>query len=85
MKKKIENLKIETLTAHLGKNPFENHGIPSPPVYRTSTILRQSMESFRNKDAKYTYGRNGTPTSDLSQTQLQAYTKQMVAYLLHLE
>ena len=64
MKKYEKKFKIETLSAHLGKNPFENHGIPSPPIYRTSTILRQSMASYRNKDVKYTYGRNGTPTSE---------------------
>jgi cystathionine beta-lyase len=64
MKIKNKTFKIETLAAHLGKNPEENHGIPSPPVYRTSTILRKTMKSYRNKDVKYTYGRNGTPTSE---------------------
>ena len=64
MKNKNKNFKIETLAAHLGKKPDENHGIPSPPVYRTSTILRKTMKSYRNKDVKYTYGRNGTPTSE---------------------
>ena len=64
MNKKNKKYEIETLTAHLGKKPHENHGIPSPPVYRTSTILNQTMESYRNRDMKYTYGRNGTPTSD---------------------
>ena len=64
MNKKNKNHEIETLSAHLGKKPIENHGIPSPPVYRTSTILNQTMESYRNRDMKYTYGRNGTPTSD---------------------
>jgi len=64
MNKTNKNHEIETLSAHLGKKPTENHGIPSPPVYRTSTILNQTMESYRNRDMKYTYGRNGTPTSD---------------------
>ncbi len=64
MNKKNKNHKIETLSAHLGKKPIENHGIPSPPIYRTSTILNPTMESYRNRDMKYTYGRNGTPTSD---------------------
>ena len=64
MKNKNKTFKIETLVAHLGKNPEENHGIPSPPVYRTSTILRKTMKSYRNKDVKFTYGRNGTPTSE---------------------
>ena len=64
MNKTNKNHEIETLSAHLGKKPTENHGIPSPPIYRTSTILNQTMESYRNRDMKYTYGRNGTPTSD---------------------
>jgi len=59
-----KNLNTETLTSHVGKNPEENHGIPSPPIYRTSTILNSTMESYKNRDMKYTYGRNGTPTSD---------------------
>ena len=64
VKKKNNNLHIETLVAHLGKNSIENHGIPSPPVYRTSTILSETMDVYRDKTRKYTYGRNGTPTSD---------------------
>ena len=64
MKKFNKNLNTQTLTSHVGKNPEENHGIPSPPIYRTSTILNPTMESYRNRDMKYTYGRNGTPTSD---------------------
>ena len=59
-----KNLNTETLTSHVGKKPEENHGIPSPPIYRTSTILNSTMESYKNRDMKYTYGRNGTPTSD---------------------
>ena len=64
MKQDDKNLYVETITSHVGKNPHENHGIPSPPVYRTSTILNKTMESYKNKDLKYTYGRNGTPTSE---------------------
>jgi len=64
MKKNLKNSNIETLTAHSGKNPSENHGIPAPPLYRTSTILSSNMKNYRNRTGKYTYGRNGTPTSD---------------------
>ena len=64
MKKNLRKSKIETLTAHSGKNPSENHGIPAPPLYRTSTILSSNMKNYRNRTGKYTYGRNGTPTSD---------------------
>jgi cystathionine beta-lyase len=61
---KKRKLSINTLTAHTGKNASENHGIPAPPLYRTSTILSSNMHAYRNKTGKYTYGRNGTPTSE---------------------
>ena len=62
-KKKIQ--KIETITAHAGLKPQENHGIVNPPVYHASTILSTSMKNYKNRSGKkYTYGRNGTPTSE---------------------
>ena len=64
MKKNNKNFKTETLTSHVGKNPDDNHGIPAPALYRTSTILSPNMKTYRNKSGKYTYGRNGTPTSE---------------------
>ena len=64
MAKNFQKINIDTLIAHSGKNPIENHGITAPPVYRTSTILSPNMNSYRNKSSKYTYGRNGTPTSE---------------------
>ena len=64
MKKKKLN-KIETIAAHAGLKPEENHGIVSPPVYHASTILSTSMKNYKNRSGKkYTYGRNGTPTSE---------------------
>lgn len=70
MKKNLRESNIETLTAHSGKNPSENHGIPTPPLYRTSTILSSNMKNYRNRTGKYTYGRNGTPTSDTLTTSI---------------
>ena len=64
MKKNPNKFKTETITSHSGKNPDENYGIPAPPLYRTSTILSPNMKTYRNKNRKYTYGRNGTPTSE---------------------
>ena len=61
---KKRKLSINTLTSHIGKKSSENHGIPAPPLYRTSTILSSNMHAYRNKTGKYTYGRNGTPTSE---------------------
>ena len=62
--KDLKKFNTETITGHSGKNPTENHGIPAPPLYRTSTILSSNMKNYRNRTGKYTYGRNGTPTSD---------------------
>ena len=62
-KKKLQ--KIETIAAHAGLKPEENHGIVNPPVYHASTILSPSMKNYKNRSKKkYTYGRNGTPTSE---------------------
>jgi len=62
-KKKLQ--KIETIAAHAGLKPEENHGIVNPPVYHASTILSSSMKSYKDRTGKkYTYGRNGTPTSE---------------------
>ncbi len=40
---------IDTRLGHLGLNPFDNYGIPNPPVYRTSTILSSSLPSIAAK------------------------------------
>ena len=62
-KKKLQ--KIETIAAHAGLKPEENHGIVNPPVYHASTILSPSMKNYKDRSKKkYTYGRNGTPTSE---------------------
>lgn len=56
---------IDTELQHLGLNPNGNHGIPNPPIYRTSTILSQTMAQHRGELPKaYDYGRIGTPTSE---------------------
>ena len=62
-KKKFQ--KIETIATHAGLKPEENHGIVNPPVYHASTILSSSMKNYKDRTGKkYTYGRNGTPTSE---------------------
>jgi cystathionine beta-lyase len=49
---------------HAGRDPFAHHGFVNPPVYRGSTVLFKSLESFEKREARYTYGRRGTPTSE---------------------
>src|SRR5262245_4561544 len=47
-----------------GRDPFAHHGFVNPPVYRGSTVLFKTLESFEGRSARYTYGRRGTPTSE---------------------
>ena len=53
----------QTAAVHAGMDPDANHGIPNPPVYHTSTILKPSLDDYRNRRGEYLYGRLGTPTS----------------------
>ena len=54
---------IDTIAAHAGLDPHNNHGIVNPPVYHTSTILKKTLDDYRNNRGEYDYGRLGTPTS----------------------
>ncbi len=47
---------------HSGRHPEDNQGFVNPPVYHASTIFYPSYEALQAKDAKYVYGRRGTPT-----------------------
>lgn len=61
--------KPDTLLAHLGRQPREQHGAVNPPVYHASTILFEDVESLRGakeirmRPDAVTYGRAGTPTT----------------------
>ena len=53
----------ETRLVRSGMDPWDNEGIPNPPVYHASTILKQSNTEHLESKSKYDYGRTGTPTS----------------------
>ena len=59
--------KDDTLLGHAGNKPRANFGIVNPPVYHASTILFPSLaavdEMLKDKYAKVSYGRFGTPTT----------------------
>lgn len=55
---------------HAGRDPFAHHGFVNPPVYRGSTVLFKSLESFEKREQKYTYGRRGTPTTEALETSI---------------
>src|SRR5258708_19737939 len=41
----------------------EHFGVVNTPVYRASTILYPNLAAQTARDAPYTYGRRGTPSS----------------------
>src|SRR3954453_20390445 len=47
-----------------GRVPSEQHGFVNTPIYRGSTVLYPNTEKFLKRDAKYTYGTKGTPTTN---------------------
>lgn len=53
-----------THIVHSGRDPFAHHGFVNPPVYRGSTVLFKTLESFEKRAQRYVYGRRGTPTSE---------------------
>jgi cystathionine beta-lyase len=60
-------MKKDTLLARAGRAPARYQGMVNTPVFRTSTVLHPSLESFeapRDEDyQKIVYGRHGTPTT----------------------
>ncbi|MEI2386945.1 cystathionine beta-lyase [Breoghania sp. JC706] len=54
----------DTLLAHVGRHPAENHGFVNPPVIHASTVLFPDIETMSTGGQRYTYARRGTPTSD---------------------
>jgi cystathionine beta-lyase len=59
--------KTDTLLAHAGRNPQAYDGMVNTPVFRTSTVIFPSLETYedrKNKGDKFVrYGRHGTPTT----------------------
>jgi cystathionine beta-lyase len=53
-----------TRIVNSGRDPFAHHGFVNPPVYRGSTVLFKTVESFERRAQRYVYGRRGTPTSE---------------------
>jgi len=51
-----------TRLAHIGRDASEQFGFVNPPIVRGSTVLFPDMTALMSRDARYTYGREGTPT-----------------------
>src|SRR6266581_1806500 len=54
-------LKNRTKLLHAGRRPSEQLGFVNTPVYRGSTVLFPTLEDFYARNARFTYGTQGTP------------------------
>ncbi|MGP8231092.1 MAG: cystathionine beta-lyase [Methylovirgula sp.] len=61
-------LKDRTKLVHSGRHPFDQYGFVNTPVYRGSTVLYRSYADLVARNAKYTYGTHGTPTTEALET-----------------
>ncbi len=61
-------LKDRTKLVHAGRHPFDQYGFVNTPVYRGSTVLYRSYADLVARNAKYTYGTHGTPTTEALET-----------------
>jgi cystathionine beta-lyase len=63
----FSNMNKDTLLAHVGRDPLQQQGMVNTPVYRTSTVINPTVESYEApRDPDYqriSYGRHGTPTT----------------------
>lgn len=60
----MTNYKTETVLTHISADPKKYDGAVNTPVHRASTMVFQSYADFENRaEAKFPYGRYGTPTS----------------------
>ena len=54
----------DTRLVHAGRTPRDQYGFVNPPVYHASTVLYPDVAALEARDAPYTYGRRGTPTTE---------------------
>ena len=57
-----------TRLVHAGRDPFEQHGFINTPIYRGSTVLARDVASLSDRNARFTYGTKGTPTTEALET-----------------
>jgi cystathionine beta-lyase len=47
-----------------GRKPSEQYGFVNTPIYRGSTVLAPTVADYLGKNARFVYGRRGTPTTE---------------------
>ena len=65
-------LKPDTKVTTAGRDPHAHHGYVNTPVYHASTLLYRTAEDYIAGNGRYSYGRQGTPTSEALERAIQA-------------
>ncbi len=58
------SLKSRTRLVHLGRDGGQSQGFVNVPPFRGSTVLYPDTETLKSRAQRYTYGTQGTPTTD---------------------
>jgi cystathionine beta-lyase len=59
-----KNLKTRTKLVYAGRHPSQQHGFVNTPIYRGSTVLFPSFHDLVTRNAPFTYGTQGSPTTE---------------------
>ncbi len=59
-----KTFKSRTKLVHAGRQPFDQYGFINTPVYRGSTVLFPTYADLMARNARYSYGTVGTPTTE---------------------
>ncbi|MDB5595415.1 MAG: cystathionine beta-lyase [Hyphomicrobiales bacterium] len=57
-------LRTRTRLVTAGREPAEQFGFVNTPIYRGSTVLAPTVAALHDRQARFTYGTKGTPTTE---------------------
>jgi cystathionine beta-lyase len=60
--------KTRTKLVHSGRRPSDQFGFVNTPIYRGATVLFPTLEDLTRRKARFTYGTQGTPTTEALET-----------------
>ncbi|HEY8381738.1 MAG TPA: cystathionine beta-lyase [Microvirga sp.] len=61
---KLSTFGESTRLVHAGRDPSAQHGFVNTPIYRGSTVLYPTTDDLLHRRGRYSYGTQGTPTTD---------------------
>jgi cystathionine beta-lyase len=61
-------LKTRTKLVHSGRHPPTHYGFVNTPIYRGSTVLFPTLADLTKRNARFTYGTQGSPTTEALET-----------------